>query len=151
KASQLKKSGLLTLATSDESFDSLRGMDAMRKFCQTIAPTGRAKGVLLLGVPGTGKSAFAKALGNSIGRPTLSLDFGAMFGSLVGQTESNIRRALQIADAMAPCVLFCDEIEKGLSGLGGSGDNGTATRLFGTFLTWLSDHKSDVFVVATSN
>lgn len=151
KANHLKKSGILSLATSDESFDILRGMDALKEFCRTIAPTGKARGVLLLGVPGTGKSAFAKALGNSIDRPTLSLDFGAMFGSLVGQTEGNIRRALQVADAMAPCVLFCDEIEKGLSGTGGSGDNGTATRLFGTFLTWLSDHKTDVFVIATSN
>ena len=151
KAAQLKKSGLLSLCTTDESFDTLKGMDGLQRFCLKAVPTGQARGVLILGVPGTGKSAFAKALGNSVGRPTLSLDLGSMFGSLVGQTEGNIRRALQIADAMAPCVLFVDEIEKGLAGLGSQGDNGTASRLFGTFLTWLNDHKSDVFVIATSN
>ncbi len=75
--------------------------------------------MLLLGVPGTGKSAFAKALGNETGRPTLILDIGSLMGSLVGQSEENIRQALRIADAMAPCVLFVDEIEKGLAGASG--------------------------------
>src|SRR5207253_296657 len=72
-------------------------------------------------------------------------------GSLVGQTEGNIRQALRIADAMSPSVLFIDEVEKSLAGLGSSGDSGVSSRLFGTFLTWLSDHESDVFVVCTSN
>jgi SpoVK/Ycf46/Vps4 family AAA+-type ATPase len=74
-------------------------------------------------------------------------------GSLVGESEGNIRRALRIADAMAPCVLFCDELDKGLAGVGGNsqGDSGVSSRLFGNFLTWLSDHESDVFVVATAN
>jgi SpoVK/Ycf46/Vps4 family AAA+-type ATPase len=74
-------------------------------------------------------------------------------GSLVGQTEQNVRQALRIADAMAPCVVFLDEIEKGLAGAasGGSGDSGVSARLFGTLLTWLNDHTSDVFVVATCN
>ena len=86
-------------------------------------------------------------------RPTLILDVGALMGSLVGETEKNIRRALQIADAMAPCVLMVDEIEKALSGVSssGQGDSGVSARLFGTFLSWLNDHESDVFVVATSN
>ena len=70
--------------------------------------------MLLLGVPGTGKSAFAKALGNETGRPTLLLDLGALYGSLVGATEANVRQALKVADAMSPCVLFVDEIEKAL-------------------------------------
>ncbi|QOV92478.1 AAA family ATPase [Humisphaera borealis] len=111
----------------------------------------RPRGILLLGVPGSGKSAFCKALGNETGRPTLILDIGAMLGSLVGQTEQNVRQALRIADAMAPCVLMVDEVEKALSGVSGSGDSGVSARLFGTLLTWLSDHTSDVFVVCTAN
>jgi SpoVK/Ycf46/Vps4 family AAA+-type ATPase len=108
---------------------------------------------LLLGVPGTGKSAFAKALGNETGRPTLTLDVGSLMGSLVGESERNIRQALRITDAMAPAVLFLDEVEKALSGVASSGqtDSGVSARLFGTFLSWLNDRTTDVFVVATSN
>jgi SpoVK/Ycf46/Vps4 family AAA+-type ATPase len=72
-------------------------------------------------------------------------------GSLVGQSEGNLRQALRIADAMSPCILFCDEMEKALSGVGSQGDSGVSTRLFGNLLTWLSDHESDVFFVGTSN
>lgn len=113
----------------------------------------RSRGVLLLGVPGTGKSAFAKALGDETGRPTLVLDVGSLMGSLVGQTEANIRLALRLTDAMTPSILFVDEIEKALAGVQASGqtDSGVSARMFGTLLTWLSDHESDVFVVATSN
>jgi SpoVK/Ycf46/Vps4 family AAA+-type ATPase len=116
-------------------------------------PLKRPRGVLLLGVPGTGKSAFAKALGNETNRPTLTLDIGSLMGSLVGQSESNIREALKIADAMAPCVLFLDEVEKALAGVASSSqtDSGVSARLFGTFLSWLNDHESDVFVCATCN
>src|SRR6185369_15500480 len=111
------------------------------------------RGVMLLSPPGTGKSAFAKALGNETGRPTLILDVGTLMGSLVGQTEERVRQALRITDAMAPCVLFVDEIEKGLAGVASSGqtDSGVSARLFGSLLSWLSDHESDVFFVATSN
>jgi SpoVK/Ycf46/Vps4 family AAA+-type ATPase len=94
---------------------------------------------------------FARALGNETGRPTLLLDLGALMGSLVGQTEANLRQALRVADAMSPCVLFVDELEKALAGVGSSGDSGVSTRMFGTVLTWLSDHTSDVFFVGTSN
>jgi SpoVK/Ycf46/Vps4 family AAA+-type ATPase len=109
--------------------------------------------VLLLGVPGTGKSALAKGLGNETSRPTLVLDIGALMGSLVGQSEQNTRQALKIIDAMAPCVVFLDEVEKALSGVvsGSAGDSGVSTRLFGTLLSWLNDRQSDVFVVATCN
>ncbi len=107
--------------------------------------------MLLLGVPGTGKSAFAKSLGNETGRPTLTLDVGALYGSLVGATEQNVRQALRIVDAMSPAILFIDELEKALSGVGGNGDSGVSTRIFGTLLTWMADHESDVFVVATAN
>jgi len=160
KSQMLKKSGLLTLHRGNERFANLGGLDALKSFCtRAMRRQGdtnalkRPRGVLLLGVPGTGKSAFCKALGNETGRPTLTLDIGSLMGSLVGQTESNIRQALKIADAMQPCVLMIDEIEKALSGVASSGltDSGISARLFGTFLTWLSDHDSDVFVVATSN
>ena len=160
KSQQLKKSGLVTLHQGSESFDQLGGLNALKSFCtRAMRRQGesnslkRPRGVLLLGVPGTGKSAFAKALGNETGRPTLTLDVGSLMGSLVGQTESNIRQALKIADAMAPCVLFADELEKALAGVSSSGqtDSGVSARLFGTFLTWLNDHESDVFVIATCN
>jgi SpoVK/Ycf46/Vps4 family AAA+-type ATPase len=109
--------------------------------------------VLLLGPPGSGKSAFCRALGAEAGRPTLVLDFGALMGSLVGETERRVREALRAVDAMAPCVAFVDEVEKALAGVQSSGqtDSGVSARLFGTLLTYLSDHDSDVFVVATSN
>ncbi len=160
KSQTLKKSGLLSLHQGGERFDELGGLDSLKRFC-TRALAGqcdgnllkRPRGVLLLGVPGTGKSAFAKSLGNETGRPTLTLDIGSLMGSLVGQTESNIRQALKMADAMAPCVLFIDEIEKALSGVASSGqsDSGVSARLFGTLLSWLNDRTSNVFVVATCN
>ena len=92
-------------------------------------------------------------MGNETNRPTLVLDIGALMGSLVGQTEQNIRQALRIADAMAPCILFCDEIEKALSGAASSGqtDSGVSARMFGTLLSWMNDHTSDVYLIATCN
>ncbi|WP_315850838.1 AAA family ATPase [Blastopirellula marina] len=104
-------------------------------------------------MPGTGKSALAKALGNEVGRPTLTLDVGSLMGGIVGQTEQRTRHALKIIDAMAPAVLFVDELEKALGGTSGSGqtDSGVGSRMLGTLLTWLADHESDVFVICTSN
>lgn len=160
KTGMLKKSGLMQLYQGKEDFDSLGGLENLKAFCKrsllqpkSTNPLKRARGVLLLGVSGTGKSAFAKALGNETGRPTLVLDIGALMGSLVGQTEANIRRALQIADAMAPCILFVDELEKALSGATGSGngDSGVSSRMFGTLLSWMNDHTSNVYLVATCN
>jgi SpoVK/Ycf46/Vps4 family AAA+-type ATPase len=159
KVQALQKSGLLSLHRGKETFGDLGGLDALKAFCMQALrarPPGSAvtpRGILLLGVPGTGKSAFAKSLGNQTGRPTLVLDVGALMGSLVGQTEQNIRSALRIADAMAPCLLFLDEVEKALAGATSSGvtDSGVSARLFGSLLTWMSDHESDVFVVTTSN
>ena len=103
--------------------------------------------------PRCGKSQFAKEVGNETGRLTLVLDVGALLGSLVGQSESNVRAALKLADAMAPCVLFCDEIEKALAGATSSGqtDSGGTARVFCSLLTWLNDHESDVFFVGTCN
>ena len=154
KAQALKKSNLLTLHRGGERFDDLGGLASLKDFCRRALRPGRSvqpRGVLLLGVPGVGKSCFARALGNEAGRPTLLLDVGALYGSLVGATEQNVRQALRVIDAMAPCVAFIDEVEKALAGFGGSGDSGVAARLFGTLLTYLSDHESDVFVIATSN
>jgi hypothetical protein len=154
KAQTLRKNNLLTLHRGDERFDTLGGLDNLKDFCRrALRPSTsvRARGVLLVGVPGSGKSAFAKALGAETGRPTLLLDVGGLMGSLVGQSEQNVRQALKIADAMSPCILFVDELEKALAGLGSQGDSGVSTRMFGTLLTWLSDHTSDVFFVGTSN
>ena len=156
KSQTLKKSGLLSLYQGSETFADLGGLDALKSFCaralRRSAPAGtRARGVALVSPPGCGKSQFAKALGNEIGRPTITLDVGSLMGSLVGQTELQTRQALRIADAMAPCILFCDECDKALAGATGSGDSGVSARLFGTLLTYLSDHTSDVFVVVTAN
>lgn len=154
KAQTLRKNNLLTLHRGGERFEALGGLANLKSFCRGVLTPGksvRPRGVLLLGVPGTGKSAFAKSLGNETGRPTLMLDIGALMGSLVGETERNVRQALRIADAMSPCILFVDELEKALSGVGGNGDSGVSTRMFGTLLTWMADHTSDVFVIATAN
>lgn len=128
KSQMLKKSGLLTLHQGGESFADLGGLDSLKSFCVRAMcnqrhdnPLKRPRGVMLLSPPGCGKSQFAKSLGNETGRPTLALDIGSLMGSLVGQTESNIRQALNIADAMQPCVLFLDECEKALSGAASSG------------------------------
>jgi len=153
KAQALRKNNLLTLHRGQESFDSLGGLGNLKDFCRRALRPSKIKprGVLLLGVSGSGKSQFCKALGNETSRPTLLLDIGSLMGSLVGQSEGNLRQALRIADAMSPCILFVDEIEKALSGVGSQGDSGVSTRLFGNLLTWLSDHESDVFFVGTSN
>ena len=159
KAQTLRKSGLMSIHRGGESFADLAGLDALKSFCRrslTSRPScqqARPRGVLLLGVPGTGKSAFCKALGNEVGRPTLILDIGSLMGSLVGLTEERTRQALRIADAMAPCIVFVDEIEKGLSGVQASGqtDSGVSARMFGTLLSYLNDHESDVYFVCSAN
>jgi hypothetical protein len=154
KGQMLRKNNLLRLHQGKESFESLGGLSNLKSFCQRALQPGKSvkpRGVLLLGVPGSGKSCFAKALGHETGRPTLILDMGALFGSLVGATEANVRQALRIADAMAPCILYTDEVEKALAGVGSQGDSGVSTRLFGTLLTWLADHESDVFFIGTAN
>jgi hypothetical protein len=159
KAQALKKSGLLTLHRGQERFADLGGLDALKTFCLKALrpgerhPLAKPRGILLLGVPGTGKSAFAKALGNETGRPTLTLDFGSLLGSLVGQSEANLRQALRSIDAMGPSVVFADELEKSLGGAasGGGGDSGVGQRMFGSLLSWLSDRESDSFFIGTAN
>src|SRR4051812_15637899 len=158
KSGMLKKSGLLTLHRGGEAFADLGGLEALKSFCARALRPGRpagvrARGVLLLGPPGSGKSQFCKCLGSETGRPTLILDVGALLGSLVGQSEANIRQALRLVDAMSPCVVMLDEVEKALSGVASSGqtDSGVSARMFASFLSWLNDHESDAFVVCTAN
>jgi len=115
KEGMLKKSGLLTLHRGGETFAGLGGLEALKQFCTRALrpdrPAGvRARGVLLLGPPGSGKSQFCKALGAETGRPTLILDVGTLLGSLVGQSEANVRHALRLVDAMSPCVVMLEEV-----------------------------------------
>jgi SpoVK/Ycf46/Vps4 family AAA+-type ATPase len=106
-----------------------------------------------LGIPGCGKSLTAKAIAGLWQLPLLKLDVGKVFSSYVGSSEENVRRAILTAESIAPSILWLDEMEKGFSGLGSSGmtDGGTTARVFGTFLTWLQEKQTPVFVVATSN
>jgi SpoVK/Ycf46/Vps4 family AAA+-type ATPase len=109
------------------------------------------RGLMLLGIQGTGKSLTAKAIAHHWHLPLLRLDVGRLFGGLVGESESRTRQMIQVAEALAPCVLWIDEIDKAFSGLGGKGDAGTTSRVFGTFITWLAEKTSPVFVVSTAN
>ncbi|EKK01511.1 ATPase, AAA family [Rhodopirellula baltica SH28] len=158
KTQTLKSSGLLTLHRGGNGFDSLGGLASLKAFTRRALlrtdsdRSVRARGVMLLSPPGCGKSEFCKCLGTEVGRPVLTLDVGSLLGSLVGQSEERTRQALRTIDAMAPCVLMIDEVEKAFSGASGSAnDSGVSSRMMGTFLTWLNDHESDVFVVCTAN
>lgn len=158
KTQILRKSGSLELHRGQEDFQSLGGLSSLKSFCQRAmrqrSPENsrqRSRGVLLLSPPGCGKSQFCKALGREVDRPVLILDVGSLMGSLVGQSEERTRQALRVIDAMAPCVVMIDEVEKAFAGVNGSGDSGVSSRMFGTFLSWLNDHESDVFVVCTAN
>ena len=106
-----------------------------------------------MGIPGTGKSLTAKATAGAFALPLLRLDMGCVFGGIVGQSEANLRSVIQTAEAIAPCVLWIDEIEKGFSGSksSGSSDGGTSSRVFGSFLSWMQEKEKPVFVVATAN
>jgi hypothetical protein len=156
KGETLKKSGLLTLYRGGETFADLGGLDALKHFClQALRPKApdkpRARGVVLLGPPGTGKSAVAKALGSATGRPTLLLDPGTLMGGLVGLTEERTRQALRIIDAFGPSIVVIDEVDHALAGHNGTGDSGVMSRFFGQLQTWFNDHTSDAFVVCSSN
>ncbi|MCS6946292.1 MAG: AAA family ATPase, partial [Steroidobacteraceae bacterium] len=154
----LNRSGRLSYEPDTAQFSDLAGMARLRKWLTQRKPAfGRGgdssldppKGVLLLGVQGCGKSMAAKAAAGLFGVPLLKLDFGALYDKWQGESERNLREALQTAAALAPCVLWIDEIEKGLAT--GDGDSGVSRRLLGTFLTWLADKREPVFVVATAN
>jgi hypothetical protein len=153
----LNRGGVLAFEYDTAQFADLGGMTRLKEWLRLRKPAfdGSApkleapKGVLLLGVQGCGKSVAAKAAAGIFGVPLLRLDFGAIVNKYIGESERNLRESLTTAETMSPCVLWIDEIEKGLSV--GDSDNGTSRRLLGTFLTWLAERKSRVFVVATAN
>lgn len=163
KVATVRKTELLEFYPDPESIESIGGLDLLKEF---LRKRGRAfskeaeayglptpRGVLLIGVQGCGKSICAKGVASLWRLPLLRQDMGKLFGSLVGESEDKTRRALSLAEALAPCVLWFDEIEKGLSGMSGSGrmDSGVTARVIGTILTWLQEKKAPVFVVATAN
>jgi SpoVK/Ycf46/Vps4 family AAA+-type ATPase len=159
----VKKNGILELVETQESLDSIGGLDVLKDwlikrknaFSQRAIEYGlpSPKGLLIIGIPGTGKSLTAKATAKVFGVPLLKLDAGKIFAGLVGQSESNLRSVIQTAEAIAPCCLWIDEIEKGFSGTKSSNstDGGTSSRVFGSFISWMQEKKSPVFVVATAN
>jgi len=163
KAQAVKKNGILEIVETDCSLDSIGGLDMLKSwllkrklaFTQTAVEYGlpAPKGLLILGISGTGKSLTAKATAKVFGVPLLRLDAGRIFAGLVGQSESNLRAVIQTAEAIAPCVLWIDELEKGFSGSKSSNatDGGTSARVFGSFLSWMQEKTSPVFVVATAN
>lgn len=159
----IKKSGILDYFPKNESLKDVGGMDILKDwlFKRQKAYEKKArdfglqepKGLLLLGVPGCGKSLTAKSIASFWNMPLLRLDIGKVYQGLVGSSEDNIRKAIATAEAVAPCVLWIDEIEKGLNGVQSSGstDGGVTSRIFSTILTWMQEKTSPVFVVATAN
>ncbi len=159
----IRKSGILEYYPFSERIEDVGGLDLLKDWMEkrTVAFTEQARefglpsprGVLLLGVQGCGKSLSAKAIGAIWHLPLLRLDVGRIFAGIVGSSEENMRKAIRVAESVAPCILWLDELEKGFSGTqsSGSSDGGTTSRVFGTFLTWMQDKKAPAFVVATSN
>ena len=159
----IRKSGILDYFPKNENLKDVGGMEVLKDwlFKRKKAYEKKArdfglqepKGLLLLGVPGCGKSLTAKTIASFWNMPLLRLDIGKVFQGVVGSSEDNIRKAIATAEAVAPCVLWIDEIEKGLSGVQSSGvtDGGVTSRIFSTILTWMQEKTSPVFVVATAN
>lgn len=159
----IRKSGILDYFPKNESLKDVGGMENLKEWLKKrqLAYDKEArdwglkepKGLLLLGVPGCGKSLIAKSIASSWNMPLLRLDVGKVFQGIVGSSEDNIRKAIATAEAVAPCVLWIDEIEKGLSGVQSSGatDGGVTSRIFSTILTWMQEKTAPVFVVATAN
>jgi SpoVK/Ycf46/Vps4 family AAA+-type ATPase len=158
----IRKTGILEFIDSKLNLKDVGGLNTLKKWLDLRSHCFEAKaksfgilppkGLLLTGVPGCGKSLTAKCVSSAWNMPLLRLDMGKIFQGIVGSSESNIRLALKTAEAISPCILWIDEIEKGLSGSnGGGGDGGTSTRVFGTLLTWMQEKTSPVFVFATAN
>ncbi|QYJ98513.1 AAA family ATPase [Shewanella alkalitolerans] len=152
----LDMEGVLQFEYDTSDFSQVAGLHNLKKWLSQRSPASSAegrvdhpKGILLLGVQGSGKSLAAKAVAGMWQRPLLRLDMSALYNKYIGETEKNLRNALALADLMAPCVLWIDEIEKGLSS--GSSDDGTSKRILGALLTWMAERKSEVFLVATAN
>jgi ATP-dependent 26S proteasome regulatory subunit len=157
----IQQTQLLEFCLNDKSISDLGGLDNFKNwlklrttaFSQAAINYGLPypKGLLLVGVQGTGKSVAAKIIAYEWELPLLRLDFGRLFASLVGQSEQRVRKMIEIAEALSPCVLWVDEIDKAFAGAQSSGDSGTTSRVLATFITWLSEKSSAVFVVATAN
>ncbi len=161
KRDALGQGGLLEFEMDTGNFSDIGGLGGLKRWLELrrVAFSGDAaklgvdppKGVLLLGVQGAGKSMAAKAIAGSWNVPLMRLDFGVLYNKFQGESERNLREALKQAEAMAPCVLWIDEIEKGLASDGGSSDGGVSRRILGTVLTWMAERTAKVFLVATAN
>jgi SpoVK/Ycf46/Vps4 family AAA+-type ATPase len=157
----IQQTQLLEFCFTDKNISDLGGLDNFKNwlklrvnaFSQEAVEYGLPypKGLLLVGVQGTGKSIAAKIIAHEWQLPLLRLDFGRLFGSLIGQSEQRVRKMVEIAETLSPCVLWVDEIDKAFAGAQSSGDSGTTSRVLSTFITWLSEKTSPVFVVATAN
>jgi len=163
KRQAVRKSGALEFYDTQENINSVGGMNNLKEyilernncFSEEAINYGlpTPKGILLLGIQGCGKSLMCKAVSSLWGMPLLRMDIGALFGGFVGESESNMRNAVKLAEAVSPCVLWVDEIEKGLSGSQSSNfsDAGTASRVFGFFITWMQEKTKPVYLIATAN
>ena len=161
KAQIIKKAGVLEYFDAKTTMKDVGGLKPLKEYVarKHVAFSSKArdagvdapKGLLLVGVPGTGKSLSAKAIAGVFQMPLLRMDVGALMGGLVGQSESNTRQALRTAEAIAPAVLWIDEIEKALGSGGGEQDGGTSKRVLGTILTWMQEKTAPVYIVATAN
>jgi len=159
KKTIIRDSEALEFYTATEHPDDVGGLEVLKNWLKlrerAFTEEARAyglpmpKGIALIGIPGTGKSLTAKMISSAWRLPLLRLDVGSLFGSLVGESEERVRKALHLAEAIAPCVMWIDELEKSLAQ--GGLDGGTSQRVFGTILTWMQDKRAPVFVVATAN
>jgi SpoVK/Ycf46/Vps4 family AAA+-type ATPase len=161
KRQSIRQTQILDFYPATEQISDIGGLDNLKDwllrrggaFSEKARSYGlpHPRGLLLVGIQGTGKSLTAKAISHHWHLPLLRLDVGRLFGGLVGESESRTRQMVSLAEALAPCVLWIDEIDKAFAGVDGKGDGGTTSRVFGTFINWLADKKSPVFVVATAN
>ncbi len=160
----IRESGALEFWPAHEGESDVGGLDLLKQWLKKRglgfsreareAQVPMPRGVALIGIPGTGKSLSAKLLAGLWKMPLLRLDVGALFGSLLGESEANLRKAVSLAETVSPCILWIDELEKAFAGSSlqaGNASGGAATRVFGSFLTWFQEHTSPVFVLATAN
>lgn len=158
----VRKTGMLEFYPALSSLDDVGGHELLKQWLvkRTKSFTDAAnaygipypKGILIIGIQGCGKSLVAKAVSSAWNLPMLKMDVGRIFGSLVGQSEQNMRRAIAISESLAPCILWIDELEKGFAGMNsGVSDSGTTARVFSTFLTWMQEKTKPVFLIATGN
>lgn len=161
KRQTIRQTQILDFYPATEQISDIGGLDNLKEWLmrrgQAFSERARQyglphpRGLLLVGIQGTGKSLTAKAIAHHWHLPLLRLDVGRLFAGLVGESESRTRQMIQLAEAIAPCVLWIDEIDKAFAGINGRGDAGTTSRVFGTFITWMAEKQSPVFVVATAN